>query len=91
MEWKFGLAVVEEQYARRHAIVIPYNLLTYLIARCYFAAKRDTREQVWVKNSPIFETFMLIVGSMPGLICRKVSQMDIGKYCANQKTVNTVI
>jgi len=46
VEWKFGLAVIEEQYARRHAVVIPYNILTYPIARCYFARNKDTRQEV---------------------------------------------
>ncbi|KAL9953992.1 hypothetical protein ACROYT_G041478 [Oculina patagonica] len=45
VEWKFGLAVVEEQYARRHAVVIPYNILTYPILQCYFAVNKDTRHE----------------------------------------------
>ena len=46
VEWKFGLAVLEEQYARRHPIVIPYNLLTYPISQCYFTARKDIRREV---------------------------------------------
>ena len=47
MEWKFGLAVLEEEYERRHAIVIPYNLLTYPIAQIYLSKNKDSRKQVF--------------------------------------------
>ena len=39
--------MLEEQYARRHAIVIPYNLLTYPILQFYFSKNKDTRKQVF--------------------------------------------
>ena len=81
MEWKFGLAVLEEDYERRHAIVIPYNLLTYPIAQIYLSKNKDSRKQV-------FTFFFCVCVSLKEIelvlrIYDDENENDIKKQCCN--------
>ncbi|CAH3147513.1 unnamed protein product, partial [Porites lobata] len=46
VEWKFSRAVVADEYRRFHPIVVPFNIITFPISRCYIKKYGDSRAEV---------------------------------------------